>query len=369
MVDCKICKFKGHDLSSHIRHKHNMNSIQYKELYPGAELQSEYRKNKNKKSSISPFSLDFYISKGYSIDESKHKLESFLLKHSNIMSDKSHFSKSYWISKGYSESEAKNIISKNATRSKSEFISKYGEIEGIVKYEEWCQKIGYKQSVKYLKDINASEETILTHRQSKNNTSLSAFIKRYGEISGTMRYYNYCSIKGVTIDKMIEIYGEYEGRIRYDSWKKSCSHNLKFFIDKYGEHEGNIRYNSWIEKCNTTSHYSMISYELFSALSIDDLKYFGPNEKKIGKYFVDLFYNNKIVEFYGDYWHCHESLFSPGELNLSIGKIASDVWKSDESRIEYIKSFGYPVLIIWEHEYLNNSIEVINRIENFLKGN
>jgi len=367
MVKCKICGFEAHDISSHIRHKHNIKTIEYRERYPGSELQSDFRKSKNQKSSISPFSLDFYLAKGMNIDKAKVELAKFLSNHSNIMSNKSHFTKKYWINKGFSDDEAEKIISQNATRSLESFIQKYGEVDGKNRYEEWCNKIGYASSIQSLIDKGASENEISEFRKSKNNTSLSSFIERYGELEGQERYLNYCSNKGVTIDKMKSLYGEYEGQVRYDEWRKSCKHDLNFFITKYGLDEGRVRYDAWVESCNKKSYYSAISYELFSSIDIDCELYYGENEKKIGKYFVDLTCGKKVVEFYGDYWHCNENMFEPDEMNISIGKLAKDVWAADNNRIKYIQDKGYSVLIVWENEYIADPVGVKNKIEYFLK--
>jgi G:T-mismatch repair DNA endonuclease (very short patch repair protein)/predicted nucleic acid-binding Zn ribbon protein len=65
----------------------------------------------------------------------------------------------YWINKGYTEDEAKAIITKNAdTQSLESYISRYGEAEGTLKYNELCN---------YRKETYTLEGSIARHGEEK----------------------------------------------------------------------------------------------------------------------------------------------------------------------------------------------------------
>ena len=87
-----------------------------------------------------------------------------------------------------------------------------------------------------------------------------------------------------------------------------------------------------------------ISFELFEGIEkdLDELCFYGKNEKIIhfnsGKeyfcFFVDFKYGNKIIEFYGDYWHGNPKLYKPDDV-VGYKKIkVSKIWERDLNRIK-----------------------------------
>ncbi len=57
--------------------------------------------------------------------------------------------------------------------------------------------------------------------------------------------------------------------------------------------------------------------------------------------------NNKLIEFYGNYWHSKEE---------------------EKKRVELFKNQGYDCLIIWEHELINKK-EIIDKVSGYAKTN
>ena len=62
-----------------------------------------------------------------------------------------------------------------------------------------------------------------------------------------------------------------------------------------------------------------------------------------------FFCNNKIIEFYGNFYHANPLLYDSDKIISSKYKkyTAFDIWKRDSDRINLIKSKGYDVLIVW----------------------
>lgn len=69
---------------------------------------------------------------------------------------------------------------------------------------------------------------------------------------------------------------------------------------------------------------------------------------RIGRYFVDIVIGNVIVECFGDYWHCHPSLFEANDFNKSTKRTAAEQWRRDADRLAYLGSLGYSTLAFWE---------------------
>lgn len=82
----------------------------------------------------------------------------------------------------------------------------------------------------------------------------------------------------------------------------------------------------------------------------------------------DFCFGNKIIEYYGDYWHCHSSMFEANDLNKSINLTAKEKWDKDDKRIKIFNELGYETLIIWEHEYNLSKSDVLLKCLNFIKG-
>lgn len=74
------------------------------------------------------------------------------------------------------------------------------------------------------------------------------------------------------------------------------------------------------------------------------------NNDLVGKYRVDYVNHDemKIVEIYGDYWHCNPAKYSPGFIHPHSGKTAHQKWEFDKARQLCLEALGYEVQIIWE---------------------
>lgn len=66
---------------------------------------------------------------------------------------------------------------------------------------------------------------------------------------------------------------------------------------------------------------------------------------------VDIYVpsEKKVIEFYGDYWHCNPKKYSPSYYNTQVHLKAKDIWKKDEQRRRRLETNGYKVEVIWEN--------------------
>jgi very-short-patch-repair endonuclease len=154
---------------------------------------------------------------------------------------------------------------------------------------------------------------------------------------------------------------------------------LKNFIRCYGEKVGTEKY---LENNNKfKSGYSAISQELFWAvykkLRNKDKIYFGELNKEFNKNDFDRGYyydfvctkRKKVIEFNGDMWHANPAIYTEHEIvNPYKNDTAKQMWEKDRIKIDFIKTFGYDVLIIWESEYTKNKEAAITKCLNFLNN-
>jgi len=65
---------------------------------------------------------------------------------------------------------------------------------------------------------------------------------------------------------------------------------------------------------------------------------------------VDIFIpsKNKVIEYFGDYWHCNPKKYKDDYYHTQVHKTAKEIWEQDKKRIQLLKNNGYGVKVIWE---------------------
>jgi len=80
--------------------------------------------------------------------------------------------------------------------------------------------------------------------------------------------------------------------------------------------------------------------------------------------FINIRGKKKIIEGYGCYWHACKKC---GHENIILfdGTTANEIIRRDYRRLSALKSKGYDILVIWEHELQDDHNNVKDRIMNF----
>lgn len=168
-------------------------------------------------------------------------------------------------------------------------------------------------------------------------------------------------------------YSEEEAMIKLK--ERQTTNGLPYYIKKYGEIEGHIKFNERIQKwLNSPNNKKMIegrskkSILLFQQLGKG---FYGKDEKtvrgKLKVHRVDFIFDNKIIEFFGDYWHGNPLFYNSGSMIRK--KKIEDVWKHDKEKIEDLCNAGYDILKIWESDYSKFPKETLNLCKDFIDGN
>ncbi len=65
--------------------------------------------------------------------------------------------------------------------------------------------------------------------------------------------------------------------------------------------------------------------------------------------YCDLYISklNLIVETYGDYWHANPVFHKSDSFIGHKRQLACDIWRNDQERLEYLRSKGFNVEIVW----------------------
>jgi hypothetical protein len=311
------------------------------------------------------------------------------------------------------DEKRKSHISKTRM-DKKKFIELYGEDEGIKKWKERNEKVksygikymieryGEKEGkIKWEKTLNQKIETmkkrkkikpyrngltlveyqkkygiddgykrwIIKNEKQSYRRSIEYYLETYGKENGLILWNEYCeSMSKTSLNSFIERYGEIEGNKRYNCMgdKLRYKSSQEYYIKEYGNDNGIIKYQELINKKINyfSTKYSKISQDLFWNIyerlenkencyfaELNDEYVFYAYKNDLTIINVDFKYNEKIIEFDGEYWH-----------SSNKQKII------DKNRDDFLKLKGYKILRINEILYHKNKEQTINECINFLKN-
>lgn len=182
-------------------------------------------------------------------------------------------------------------------------------------------------------------------------------------------------------------FSEEEAREKVTHRQKAGS--LERLQEKYGEELGAQMFNDGLANRKE----AIFKSDMFKGTSRVADRFFAEVEKQYGKpllygenethihandskskyIWVDCLdrENRKVIEFFGDYWHCAPHKFlAEDTVKFQRGgsNVVKDIWKYDAERISRIKAVGYDILVIWEHEYEANPEWAMTAAMGFLTG-
>lgn len=257
-------------------------------------------------------------------------------------------------------------------RTKEYFNTKYGSVEGKNRWDQYVEKQRISNTFEYKKE---------RHNWTKE------------------QFKEYNKGRAVTLQNCIKKHGEEKGKKVWDSYikKQSYTNTLEYYKEKYGEkgHQEWVKYNqekgkassiSWVMKKHgvsekealriladrTPNYVSNIEKDFVIDLQEvmgREIKYTClTNQFSIWNRYLDSikFYDivdterKKIVEFYGDYWHCNPKIYEP-DFCIKGGMPAKEVWKRDYLKVKSALDAGFEVMIVWEIDYMTDPTRTINR--------
>lgn len=233
----------------------------------------------------------------------------------------------YWMLRGKTLDEAKQEIINFQSQGKKQYMLAKLK-EGYTSTEaqkQWNYKqaTNSKRSTAYWTTRGYSEEEALL-QQSKYQSELSSRSKRFTGKSHSLESRGKIS---KAMQKIVEDFGP-------EKWAK------KFYQGRQGiQSAGEI-------ECFKT------------------LKALIPNleaNKAIGSYVVDMVVGNRVIEYFGDFWHANPDLFEV-EFLPKIGSTAR-IHERDRKRSKELANLGYNTYIIWENDWKTNRAQEIEKIK------
>jgi hypothetical protein len=305
LLTCEICGFKCKSLITHLKYKHNISTNEYKNVY-GQDCKLYLHSEELKQKISNTLKLKNENPEFRKLNSQRQKNGASCL------------TINYWKKRGYNEIEAMKKISEIQIRNSKKAIEKRDfNNSSILKIGYWVKKGNTEHEAREIikqHQIRASKKSskFLGHRQTENS-------KR--RISGAMKR----KIEELGKEKWINHFGEFDGTSKIEI---ECFNYIKHNID--AEVKSNII---------------------------------------VLPYIVDIIKDKKIIEFYGDYWHCNPVIYNENDfarIDENVKLSAKDIWIKDKIRIDFLKKIGYNVLIIWERDWNSNRKECIEKIKEHL---
>lgn len=267
------------------------------------------------------------------------------LKKPNFDKENSFYCKEYWIKKGYSENESINLAHQRSEKNRN--ILKEIKINNpdYQKGKSWNSK------EYWIKKGYTEEESIKIVSYKQNTFSLDKCIEKFGEIEGRKKWNNRQQRWMKTMDN------------KSDEEKLEILRKKIFYNKVYSKNSQEM-FNSVIEKL--ANNYKEQSY--YATNNGEKQLELNAFDKKV-LFKPDFLFNNKIIEFFGDYWHCNP-LIRNADFKVRRGSkkyTAESIWKIDKWRNDIFTNNGYKLLIIWENEYNSNRQTTIDKCIKFLK--
>jgi len=250
---------------------------------------------------------------------------------------------------------------KNYSITLENFIKKYGEEKGKLKWENYLLKQSKSNTLEYKKEKYGWDKNKFDEYNKSRSVTLKNCVLRHGEEDGLKIWENYIEKQKLTKSK--EYYVDKYG---LDEWLKLCKSkkiSLTNFKEKYGELEGEQKYIQKVSRCYPPSK---VSQDLFEGIDVFlEKKYRTYYYNKDGIEFGKLLSNGRYVfldfyikelklniEYNGDIWHANPKIYKKDDKPIPFNdKTSEDIWKSDKEKINLLeRDFGIKTIVIWESD-------------------
>jgi len=293
---------------------------------------------------------------------------------------------------GIPEEVTTNFV-KSKSVTKENLQKKYGKELGNQKFQEYCEKQSYTNTLEYKQKKYGWTEKEFDNFNKSRATTLDVMVKKYGKELGNQKFQEYCEKQSYTntLEYFEEKHGK-DGRIKWQEYNKKKALNLENFIKKYGKEVGVNKFLSYRKKqgerlANQSKiGVSPISQELFLAIydeikSISNKIYFSDLNKEFHRYDQtndkNYFYDFVIsdirfaIEFNGEHCHPNREILSEKEWltwkNPWTGELADECFIKDKRKIECLTEKDFFVKIVWCSDYINNKQKIVRECINEIK--
>jgi hypothetical protein len=262
-------------------------------------------------------------------------------------------------------------LKKRACVTQAGLVEKYGHAEGNKRWAAYKQKQARSNTREYKKEKYGWTDKQFDEYNKSRAATLENMIARHGEIDGAIKWQNYCERQAYTntLEYFVSKYGEEDGRRQYRRINMLKAHTLENVQRVHGctKEEAKIilegrnvspLYTSELEKDLIAELEQRLRVKLDYSINTKQYCVWGNGKPN----FYDIVHNNKAIEINGDYWHCNPNKYDEEYFHPHIRETAKDIWDKDKQKQLLLENTrNIPVLVIWESDYLHHKEEVIHQ--------
>jgi len=259
-------------------------------------------------------------------------------------------------------------------------INKWGKEEGEKRWQVYKEKQAKSNTFEYKKEKHGWTKNQFDDYNKSRAVTLSNMIERHGEEQGLVKWQDYCDRQAFTntLDYFVEREGSREKGL--EIWlainqEKSKVQDPKYIMQKY-----NVSFDEALEILSaqrTASFISQSEKDFVDWLEKElgyEFKYtyktrqFCKWSDKLNQpVFYDIVdpYLKICIEFNGDYWHCRpKDWFScRKEIHPYFNKTPEEIWRHDIKKRKIMKKLGYRYIIIWWSDWKNGLHNILSEIK------
>jgi len=271
-------------------------------------------------------------------------------------------------------------ISKKTAVTLENMIAKYGDIEGKKRWDIYRELQSKSNTYEYKKEKYGWSKEKFDEYNASRAITLYKCIERHGEREGLIKWQNYCDKQAYTNTKkyFIEKYGLELGTQKYIEYniQKGNSSSPEFYAEKM-----NISLDEAtkliIAKFNRSSLFGSNLEKEFTLMlekkigKLDHTTFSKPYGKwsyLLNSYVIyDIKHGDYVIEFNGDYWHANPILYESSAI-IKGGRTANEIWEKDRMKIQTVLDIGLKVMVVWESEFLNDKNGTIERVTKWMQS-
>lgn len=175
---------------------------------------------------------------------------------------------------------------------------------------------------------------------------------------------------------LIKLFGNKNPMFGKQAWNKGLTKETNEIVRYYSRNQSVIKKQAWLDlpedvkeqrrrqwaKAGMLCGNKETSIELFVRRILEKNSIVYREQYHIGRFRVDFYVNDKVIECQGDYWHANPSLYDPKTIN----KTQRDNIERDINKIMMFEKIGMPYLFLWEYDIKNDPDIIENNIMEFI---
>lgn len=257
---------------------------------------------------------------------------------------------------------------------------RYGDIEGEKRWQLYCSRQSITNLFEYKQQTYGWTTKEFQKYNSSRATTLNNLVSRHGEAVGLKKWEGYCERQRYTntLEYFIERDGSKEkgseAWLEYNYQKASSNRipdvaeRLGLTLDEAAALVSSRRTASFVseaEKVFVSRLEEYLGEKLKYTFQTQQFCIWSPAAQQPFFYDVCCSKRMKIIEFNGDYWHANPLKYKPEQIINQVGKTASQIWEHDQIKISAAAQRGFSIMTVWESEFIQDR-NILERITTWL---